>query len=124
MPLMTMSMAVMTVYTLQTLHNFTHRLVISSLPKRLEVSTLPNVHFLWCRARRSAHSLSQCFPACKTSTLRFHHCGLHHPTKAPSCAKVRITPSITYGRHYTILSFYLKHPQNWEITCYLTKPTT
>jgi hypothetical protein len=33
MPLMTVSMAIMTVYTLQRLHNFTHRLVILSLAK-------------------------------------------------------------------------------------------
>jgi hypothetical protein len=120
---MTMSTTIMIVYTLQRMHNFTHRLVISSLAKRLEVSILPNVHFLWCTARRSPHSLSQCFPARKTSTLTFHHYGLHHPTEAPSHAKVRITPSITKGRDYTILSFYLEHPRNWEITCYLTKPT-
>jgi hypothetical protein len=123
MPLMTVSTAIMTIYTLQRLHNFTHRLVISSLAKRLEVSILPSVHFLWCTARRSPHSLSQRFPARKTSTLRFHHCGLHHPTEAPSCAKARITPSITWGQDYTILSFYLEHPQNWETTCHLTKPT-
>jgi hypothetical protein len=43
---MTMSTAIMTVYTLQRLHNFTHRLVISSLAKRLKVSILPYVHFL------------------------------------------------------------------------------
>jgi hypothetical protein len=35
MPLMTVSMAIMIVYTLQRLHNFTHRLVISLLAKRL-----------------------------------------------------------------------------------------
>ncbi len=110
MPLMTVSTAIMTVYTLQMLHNFTHTLVISSLAKRLKVSILPNVHFLWCTTRRSPHSLSQHFPARKTSTLRFHRCGLHHPTEAPSCGKARITPSITYGWEYIILSFYLKHP--------------
>jgi predicted Zn-ribbon and HTH transcriptional regulator len=89
------SRTIMTVYTLQRLHNFTIRLVISLLAKRLEVSILPNVHFLWCTTKRSPHSLSQRFPVCKTSTLRFHRCGLHHPTEAPSCAKARITPSIT-----------------------------
>jgi hypothetical protein len=31
----------MIVYTLQRLHNFNHRLVISSLAKRLKVSILP-----------------------------------------------------------------------------------
>jgi hypothetical protein len=50
---MTVSTAIIIVYTLQRLHNFTHRLVISSLTKRLEVSILPNVHFLWCTTRRS-----------------------------------------------------------------------
>jgi hypothetical protein len=94
MSLMTMSMAVMTVYTLQRLHNFTHSLVISSLAKRLEVSILTNVHVLWCTARRS-----------------------------PQFFTARITPSITSGQDYTILSFYLEHPRNWETTCYLTKPT-
>jgi hypothetical protein len=50
--LMTVSIAMMTVYTLQRLHNFMHRLVISSLAKRLKVFILPNVYFLWCTARR------------------------------------------------------------------------
>jgi hypothetical protein len=58
---MTVSTAIMTVYTMQRLDNFTHNLVISSLAKRLEVSILPNVHHLWCAARRSPHSLSQRF---------------------------------------------------------------
>jgi hypothetical protein len=61
----------------------------------LRVSILPNVHFLRCTARRSPHNCSQHFPARKTSTLRFQRCGLHHSTESPSCAKVRITPSIT-----------------------------
>jgi hypothetical protein len=61
----------------------------------LRVSVLPNIHFLRCTAGRSPHSLSQRFPARKTSTLRFHRCGLHHPTEAHSCAKARITPFIT-----------------------------
>jgi hypothetical protein len=56
MSLMTVSMAIMTVYTLQMLHNFTHKLAISSLAKR-QVLILPNVHFLWCIVRRSPHSL-------------------------------------------------------------------
>jgi hypothetical protein len=78
------------------LHNFTHRLLISSLAKRLEVSILHNVHFLWCMTRRSPHSFSQHFPARKTSTLRFYHCGSH------------ILQNIRETR---------------KITCYLTKPT-
>jgi hypothetical protein len=43
----------------------------------LRVSILPNIHFLKCTTRRSPQSLSQHFPACKTSTLRFHHCESH-----------------------------------------------
>jgi hypothetical protein len=80
---MTMSTAIITVYTLQRLHNFTHRLVISPLAKRLKVSLLPYVHFLWCMARRSSHSFSQHFLARKTSTLRFYCCGSHILQKPP-----------------------------------------
>jgi hypothetical protein len=69
---MTVSMTIMTVYTLQRLHNFTHRLVISLLAKQLNVSILPIVYFLWCTARRSPHSLSQHFPAHKIFKLWFH----------------------------------------------------
>jgi hypothetical protein len=83
MSLMTMSTAIMTVYTLQRLHNFTNKLVISSLAKWLKVSILPYVHFLWCTVRRSPHSFSQYFPARKTSTLRFHCCGSHIIQKPP-----------------------------------------
>jgi hypothetical protein len=72
MSLMTMSTAIMIVYTLQMLHNFTHRLVILSLTKRLKVFILLDVHFLWCTAMRSPHSFSQRFSACKTFPLRFH----------------------------------------------------
>jgi hypothetical protein len=43
----------------------------------LTVSILPNIHFLRCTARGSPHSLSQCFPARKIFTLRFHHCRSH-----------------------------------------------
>jgi hypothetical protein len=46
MLLMTISTTIMIVYTLQSLHNFTHRLVIPSLAKRLQVSILPNIHLL------------------------------------------------------------------------------
>jgi hypothetical protein len=46
MSLMTVSTVIMIVYTLQRLHNFIHRLVISLLAKELKVSILPNVHFL------------------------------------------------------------------------------
>jgi hypothetical protein len=43
MSLMSVSMAIMTVYTLQRLHNFTHMLVISLLAKRLK-----SLHFARC----------------------------------------------------------------------------
>jgi hypothetical protein len=68
----------------------------------LRVYIFLNVHFLRWMARRSPHSLSQHFLARKTSTLRFHHCRLHHPTETPlvpmlglhhPSPKVRITPS-------------------------------
>jgi hypothetical protein len=92
---MTVSTAIMTVYTLQRLHNFTHRLVISSLAKRLKVSILPNIHFLWCIARRSPRSFSQCFPAHKIFTLRFHRCGSHILQRPPLVPRVgdKLTPS-------------------------------
>jgi hypothetical protein len=83
MLLMTMSMTIMIVYTLQRLHNFTHRLVISSLAKRLKVSILPNLHFLWCTARRSPYSFSERFPVHKIFTLRFHHCRSHILQRPP-----------------------------------------
>jgi hypothetical protein len=121
---MTVSMTIMIVYTLQSLHNFTHRLVISSLAKRLKVSILPNVHFLWCTAKRSPHSLSQRFPACKIFTLMFRHYGSHilqrpsltprlgdKPTPSPKCRKLYPCPSAS-----NIL-------KTRKATCYLTKPT-
>jgi hypothetical protein len=77
MSLMTVSTAIMIVYTLQTLHNFIHRLVISLLAKRLKISILPNVHILWYTAKRLPHSFSQCFPARKTFTLQVHRYGSH-----------------------------------------------
>jgi hypothetical protein len=92
---MTVSMTIMTVYTLQRLHNFNHRLVISWLATRLKVSILPNVHFLWCTARRSPHSLSQCFPAYKMSALRFHRCGLVISWLATRL-KVSILPNVDF----------------------------
>jgi hypothetical protein len=46
MSLRTVSTAIMTVYTLQRLHNVTRRLMISSLAKQLKVSILPNKHFI------------------------------------------------------------------------------
>jgi hypothetical protein len=105
MSLMTVSTAIMTVYTLQRMHNFTHRLVISSLAKRLKVSILPSVHFLWCTARRSPHSLSQHFPARKIFTLRFHHYGSHILQRPPLVPRLgnKPTPSPMFRKSHTVL---------------------
>jgi hypothetical protein len=86
--------AITTIYTLQRLHNITHRLVISSLAKRLKDSILPNVHFLSCTARRSPHSLLQHFLAHKIFTLRFHHCGSRIVQRPPLVLKLgdKLTP--------------------------------
>jgi hypothetical protein len=67
---MTMSTAIMTIYTLQRFHNFTHMMVISSLAKRLEVSILPNV-------------LSYTVFKPKPSTNRMHDPGSFVPHKRP-----------------------------------------
>ncbi len=89
----------------------------------LRVSILPIIHFLRCMARRSPHSFSQRFPARKTSTLRFHHCGSHILQKPPlvprlglhhPSPKVRITPSFPSAPNIR---------KTGKITCYLTKPT-
>jgi hypothetical protein len=105
MPLMIVSMAIMIVYTLQRLHNFTHRLVISSLAKRLEVSILPNVQFLWCMDRRSPHSFSQYFPTCKIFTLRFHRCGSHILWRPPLMPRLgdKHTPSPKSRKSHPVL---------------------
>jgi hypothetical protein len=102
---MIVSMAIMTVYTLQRLHNFTHRLVISTLAKRLKVSILPNVHFLCCTARRSPHSFLQRFPAHKILTLRFHHCGSHILQRPPLVPRLgdKLTPSPKSKKSHPIL---------------------
>jgi hypothetical protein len=93
MSLMIMSTTIMIVYTLQRLHNFTHKLVISSLAKRLKVSILPNVHFLWCMARRSPYSFSQHFSARKIFTLRFHHYGSHILQRPPLVPRLGDKPT-------------------------------
>jgi hypothetical protein len=89
----------------------------------LRVSILPIIHFLRCTARRSPHSFSQHFPARKTSTLRFHHCGSHILQKPPlvprlglhhSSPTVGITPSFPSTPNIR---------ETRKITCYLTKPT-
>jgi hypothetical protein len=61
----------------------------------LRVSILPIIHFLRCTTRRSTHSFSQHFPARKTSTPRFHHCGSHILQKPP------LVPRL--GLHHTFL---------------------
>jgi hypothetical protein len=103
MLLMTVSTAIMTVYTLQSLHNFTHRLMISLLAKRLEASILPNVHFLWCTTKRSPHSFSQRFSARKIFTLRFHRCGSHilqRPPLVPRLGdKLTLSPKSRKSHH-------------------------
>jgi hypothetical protein len=93
MLLMTVSTTIMTVYTLQRLHNFTHKLVISSLAKRLKVSILSNVHFLWCIIRRSPYSFSQHFPARKIFTLRFHRCEIHILQRPPLVPRLEDKPT-------------------------------
>jgi hypothetical protein len=92
---MIVSTTIMTVYTLQRLHNFTHRLVISSLAMWLKVFILPNVHLFWCMARRSPYSFPQCFPAHKIFTLRFHRCGSHILQRLPLVPRLgdKLTPS-------------------------------
>jgi hypothetical protein len=98
--------------------------VSDSITRRwLRVSILPIIHFLRCTTRRSPHSFSQLFSACKTSTLRFHRCGSHilqKPPLAPRLGlhhpspKVRITPSFPSAPNIR---------ETGKITCYLTKPT-
>jgi hypothetical protein len=66
----------MTVYTLQRLHNFTHRLVISSLtcPTYTSFGAQPGDHQI---------VFSQRFPARKKFTLRFHRCGSYILQRPP-----------------------------------------
>jgi hypothetical protein len=92
-------------YTLQRLHNFIHRLVISSLAKWLKVSILPNVHILWCMARRSPHSFLQCFPAHKIFTLRFHRCESHILQRHPLVPRLgdKPTPSPKSRKSHHVL---------------------
>jgi hypothetical protein len=83
----------------------THKLVISSLAKRLKVFILPNVHFLWCMTRRSPHSLSQRFPARKILKLRFHRCGsriLQRPPLVPRLGD-KLTPSPKSRKSHHVL---------------------
>jgi hypothetical protein len=120
MSLMTMSTAIMTVYTLQRLHNFTHRSMISSLAKRLKVSILPNIHFFWCTARRSPQSFIA-FPNPQNIHTKVSPLWKSHPTEAPSCAKDMRNPLHHLSPGSRILSFYPEYPQNWENNMLLHK---
>jgi hypothetical protein len=114
----------MTVYTLSRLHNFTHRLEISSLAKRLKVSILPNVHVLWCMARRSPHSFSQHFPARKIFTLTFHHCRSHILQRPPLVPRLgdKPTPSPKSRKSHPVLLPQISAKLE-KTTCYSTKPS-
>jgi hypothetical protein len=105
MLLMTMSTTIMIVYTLQRLHNFTQRLVISLLAKRLKVSILSNVHFLWCTTRRSPHSFPQRFPVRKIFTLMFHCCESHILQRSPLVPRLgdKLTPSPKSRKSHTVI---------------------
>jgi hypothetical protein len=122
---MTVSTAIMTVYTLQSLHNFTHGLVISSLAKWLEVSILPNVHFLWCTARRSPHTLSQRFPASKKFTLGFHRYESHILQRPPFVPRLedKPTPSPKSRKSHHVLLPRTSAKLGKQHASYLTKPT-
>jgi hypothetical protein len=122
----------MSLMTVSTYHDSLHSSEVaqlypqvgSSITRRwLRVSILPIIHFLRCMARRSPHSFSPIFPARKTSTLRFHHCGSHILQKPPLVSrlglhhpspKVGITPSFPSA---------LNIRETGKITCYWTKPT-
>jgi hypothetical protein len=71
----------------------------------LRVSILPNIHFLRCTARRSPHSLSQCFPARKIFTLRFHHYGSHILQRPPLMLRLgdKPTPSPKSRKSHPVL---------------------
>jgi hypothetical protein len=85
---------------------------------------LPNVHFLWCTARKSPQSLSQRFPTHKTFTPRFHHCGSHILRRPPFVPRLgdKYTPSPKSKKAHLVLlpqtSMKLR-----KITCYSTNPT-
>jgi hypothetical protein len=121
---MTLSTTIMIVYTLQRLHNFTHRLVISSLAKRLKVSILPNVHFLWCTARRSPHNLSQRFPTRKIFTLSFHHCRSHILQRSPLMPGLgdKPTPWPTFSKSHPVLLLRISAKPGKQHATQLTLP--
>jgi hypothetical protein len=109
MSLMTVSTTVMTVYTLQWLHNFTNRLVISMLSKKLNVCILPNVHFFWCTVNRSQHSFSQRFAARKIFTLSFHLYENHILQRPPLVPRLgdKPTPSPKSKKSHPVLKCFL-----------------
>jgi hypothetical protein len=117
-----MSTAVKTSYTLQRLHNFTHRSVIPS-PVGNRVSILPNIHFLRCTTRRLPQSLSQHFPTCKIFKLEFHHCGSHILQRPPLVPRLedKPTPSPNSRKSHPIL--LPRTSAKLGKTCYSTKPT-
>jgi hypothetical protein len=90
--------------------------VISSLTKRLKVSILPNVHFLWCTAKRSPKSFSHHFSACKIFTLRFHCCESHilqRPPLVPRLAdKPTLSPKSTHISHVICVVNMVKRSTN------------
>jgi hypothetical protein len=89
----------------------------------LRVSILPIIQFLRCTARRSPHSFSQHFPACKTFTLRFHRYGSHILQKPPRVPRLGLHhPSLKVGITPSFSSAPNIH-ETGKITCYLTKPT-
>jgi hypothetical protein len=119
MSLIIVSTTVMIVYTLQRLHNFTHKLMISSLAKRLKVSILPNVHFLWCTARRSPHSFSHRFLAHKIFTLRFHRYRSHilqRPSLVPRLEDKPTTSPKSRKSHHVLLPRISAKPGKQHVT--------
>jgi hypothetical protein len=102
MLLMTVRMAIMIVYTLQRLYNFTHRLVISLLAKKLKSlhfaeRTLPLVH-----GQEITTKSFTTFPRPQNFHTKVWLLRKSHPTEAPS------------RLDYTILSFCQEHPWSWE----------
>jgi hypothetical protein len=70
--------------------------VSDSITRRwLSVSILLIIHFLRCTVRRSPHSFFTAFPSPQNIHTKVSPLRKSHPTEAPSCAKVSITPSIT-----------------------------
>jgi hypothetical protein len=105
MSLMNVSTTIMTVYTLQRLHNFTHRLVISSLDKRLKSPFCLMYTSFGARPRDHHIVFSQHFLAHKIFTLRFHCCRSHilqRPPLVPSLGD-KSTPSPKSRKSHSVL---------------------